>query len=656
MLRHSGDLPGQYLLEYYTEPTHKKLKGKIDLDQCEQIDAGISLESRKWNYQFTFDIRTPKRVYLLVAETEPEMNKWVDYICSVCGLKMHVEEDAETEQYPANETISTEVAEAEPSPVPENVFLNNGGTSSIEPPDSPTNSYIPMSECISGKTPILNETMFNFDGNSLEDVPPPPGKLVFDRGMSAEFYDYPRQINIPEPGLPLKWEQETVHSRTARERESASAPQVNWDTYPKDSELSESSYESFRNSKTNLIGACSKSFGKLQISNTRVNRQPSDAYENVKLISESASNGTAAPPRRDLLPPKPARLVEPAQCYQNISLNTKVLSAPSKPINANSYDIPPPTDPWTSNAGASGGSRVDTMYDFPRQMLEDQLNVVMPPPQGALKQVKHAYTNAPAGYMNDNVFTYDAQDVQAFSENYLSMDTQRNSHPSDVYTDMSGDSNNKSPAVVYSNLPSPVTPLLASNKPPEVNRDLKPNRVPLPVHSRSCSSTSSTDVSAKSPSPVDLVPPVDRGLKPRRTLEVPESQNFLSLAPPPVSRLGPKHSFRRPKNPGPSLPSANCYSDHSSSEEEPSSTESSRRNSANEDQQPKLFNSSLVAHAKENSEIQYLDLDLDSDLLQSPKSHERTAASTVYKTVDFVKTKAFIEMRQNVEETYRKSQ
>jgi GRB2-associated-binding protein 1 len=38
VLKHSGELPGQYFLEYYTDRTCRKLKGKIDLDQCEQVN------------------------------------------------------------------------------------------------------------------------------------------------------------------------------------------------------------------------------------------------------------------------------------------------------------------------------------------------------------------------------------------------------------------------------------------------------------------------------------------------------------------------------------------------------------------------------------------------------------------------------------------
>ena len=74
-------------------------------------------------------------------------------------------------------------------------------------------------------------------------------------------------------------------------------------------------------------------------------------------------------------------------------------------------------------------------------------------------------------------------------------------------------------------------------------------------------------------------------------------------------------------------------------------------------------------HRRNNgSEIQYLDLDLDSEMTApNPKSPERsttlpacnsltsTSSSTVYKTVDFVKTMAFNQTRQDVE-IERKSQ
>ncbi|CAG2183797.1 unnamed protein product, partial [Oppiella nova] len=72
VLRLSGQIPGQYVLEYYADSSKKKIKGVIDLDQCEQVDAGLQLEGRKENYQHMFDVRTSKRTYYLVANSESE--------------------------------------------------------------------------------------------------------------------------------------------------------------------------------------------------------------------------------------------------------------------------------------------------------------------------------------------------------------------------------------------------------------------------------------------------------------------------------------------------------------------------------------------------------------------------------------------------------
>lgn len=50
VLKHSGELPGQYFLEYYTDKTCRKLKGKIDLDQCEQVLKDIFVSA--WSFSF----------------------------------------------------------------------------------------------------------------------------------------------------------------------------------------------------------------------------------------------------------------------------------------------------------------------------------------------------------------------------------------------------------------------------------------------------------------------------------------------------------------------------------------------------------------------------------------------------------------------------
>jgi hypothetical protein len=53
-----------------------------------QVDAGLQFENSKLKYlKHLFDLKTPKRTYYLAADTEADMNKWVDCVCKVCGLK-----------------------------------------------------------------------------------------------------------------------------------------------------------------------------------------------------------------------------------------------------------------------------------------------------------------------------------------------------------------------------------------------------------------------------------------------------------------------------------------------------------------------------------------------------------------------------------------
>ncbi|XP_037048590.1 protein daughter of sevenless [Bradysia coprophila] len=82
-----GEIPGQFHLEYYTDRNCRKLKGMIDLDQCEQVDSGLRLEHRKQKFQNMFDVKTPRRTYYLAADSEADMNDWVACICQVCNLQ-----------------------------------------------------------------------------------------------------------------------------------------------------------------------------------------------------------------------------------------------------------------------------------------------------------------------------------------------------------------------------------------------------------------------------------------------------------------------------------------------------------------------------------------------------------------------------------------
>ncbi|XP_019717908.1 GRB2-associated-binding protein 1 isoform X3 [Hippocampus comes] len=94
MLR-SGRLTGDPdVLEYYKNDHAKKPIRVIDLNLCEQVDAGLTFNKKDLEHSFIFDIKTIDRVFYLVADTEEEMNKWVRCICDICGFNPTDEEAA----------------------------------------------------------------------------------------------------------------------------------------------------------------------------------------------------------------------------------------------------------------------------------------------------------------------------------------------------------------------------------------------------------------------------------------------------------------------------------------------------------------------------------------------------------------------------------
>jgi len=88
-----GEMPGQYILNYYSDDAARKLKGTIDLDQCFQVDSGLTYNCGKVSLANLFNITTQKRIYYLSADTVHEMNSWVQSLCQACGLRPFQTED-----------------------------------------------------------------------------------------------------------------------------------------------------------------------------------------------------------------------------------------------------------------------------------------------------------------------------------------------------------------------------------------------------------------------------------------------------------------------------------------------------------------------------------------------------------------------------------
>uniref|UniRef100_A0A2K5RSL1 GRB2 associated binding protein family member 4 n=1 Tax=Cebus imitator TaxID=2715852 RepID=A0A2K5RSL1_CEBIM len=77
------------VLEYYKNDGSKKPLRTINLNLCEQLDVGVTLNFNRKELQkgYMFDIKTRERTFYLVAETREDMNKWAWSICQICGFR-----------------------------------------------------------------------------------------------------------------------------------------------------------------------------------------------------------------------------------------------------------------------------------------------------------------------------------------------------------------------------------------------------------------------------------------------------------------------------------------------------------------------------------------------------------------------------------------
>ncbi|XP_054863402.1 GRB2-associated-binding protein 1-like isoform X1 [Amphiprion ocellaris] len=83
----SGRLSGEPdVLQYYKNQQSRRPIRTINLNLCEQVDAGLSFTKKELESSFVFDLRTEERTWYLVAESEEDMNRWVTSICLLCGF------------------------------------------------------------------------------------------------------------------------------------------------------------------------------------------------------------------------------------------------------------------------------------------------------------------------------------------------------------------------------------------------------------------------------------------------------------------------------------------------------------------------------------------------------------------------------------------
>ncbi|XP_065199794.1 GRB2-associated-binding protein 1-like [Planococcus citri] len=604
ILRHSGELPGQYFLFYYTDRNCRKLKGQIDLDQCEQVDAGLRFESRKQKYQHMFTIRTPKRIYYLAAETEEDMNKWVDCVCHVCGLKPFITEEVVTdgqEYYGDGDNVSQ-------APT---------GVTDLSPPVTPssnniiTGPYIPISECISGKPIHSAEDLKQFlllHGHVNKPAAAATSIPVTEH--RPDSYDLPRSLRPPEIQVevgstpPPSPGSESVFTddESARKPHMAKKPTVNWETFPRPSDSSIDGEESPGLGTAAVTVKADRKFAK---------------------VAGPVPMAAAAPPR----PPKPSHLA---------NVDTTGVSAGTE---SGHPPVPEPTQ--------------DDMYDIPRSHQ-------IPADLDVSKKVagRHCYTNAAPGHVTENnIFRYDFAMTVTNSDDLPESPRSESGSVSFPNT------------LAYSNLPSPSfsTGNQIIPTPPAVNRELKPGR--------KCSDSTGGS-NEPSPIPLSTYPPnIDRKLKPLKKVQDAmrhyenNSSGTLKLCSPPIGSLS-RRKQRAGPSPTPPSNSSKSYDSGSATTGRMHRRHSSSDDRLDQDREEVQFYqiNNHTYHtrtrgkndrSKKFSEIQYLDLDLDSSdnannnsglVNKSTKNVHSPATATVYKTVDFVRTEAFNRTRIEIEE------
>ncbi|KAF7987525.1 hypothetical protein HCN44_003287 [Aphidius gifuensis] len=602
-LRHSGELPGQYFLEYYVEKGCKKLKGRIDLDQCEQVDAGLRFENRKQKYQYMFNVKTPKRIYYLVAESETDMNKWVDAVCQVCGLKAYTQDE-------------------------EQQLFNNYETQE-SPPISPTSTisgpYIPISECISGRR--FNDTS-SLNSGIINQIP--------------ELYDAPRKL-APPPPLPSPPRSPTTtdaESVFTDDEWTTPVPSVNWETFPSscDSKASQSGVNG-------SVGGGGSGGGDNDIGSWRVRQR----FGKLRIVDSSIlpnddNTILPAPPR----PPKPSHMTNDSPGHNYLNLDGSIDS--SKPTTPATPATPAPST-------ASTAIITDDTYDFPRSHQPNCDNEQQMTSTIGRSSSKHCYSNAAPSTIDDRIFRYDFHDDEPSSPRSESSTTATYSNLSSPLIRDSFSGINSTSIVASSPSSSSTTAIITASStstttPPVVYRELKPGRKTsdsLSIISNEPSPgpvLSIPDISSAEHSPAEP-PSIDRRLKPAFIRTPIEISRPLKLASPPGRG-------RLRAAPSPTPPMNHVYGNrhHSISDED--------INTQNDDKDEIYYyqDQNSFIPASRAGMLQYLDLDLDvsdnfaTTTLPPAQSPPNT---TVYKTVDFLKTEAFNRTRQRVEEERKRT-
>ncbi|XP_030608903.1 GRB2-associated-binding protein 1-like isoform X1 [Archocentrus centrarchus] len=196
----SGRLSGEPdILQYYKNPQSRRPIRTINLNLCEQVDAGLSFTKKELESSFVFDLRTEERIWYLVAESEEDMNRWVTSICLLCGFNP-------TDDIPERPLVSSSTSTTSMTPV--SGTTTSTMTGSVPPPYHPVSlqhlepdgnseeDYLWLSQCQSHiRPPLGSSTSLETDYN--DNLYPAPSATSSSSSTSSSPSLLPNSLPNP---------------------------------------------------------------------------------------------------------------------------------------------------------------------------------------------------------------------------------------------------------------------------------------------------------------------------------------------------------------------------------------------------------------------------------------------------------------------------
>ncbi|XP_041327290.1 GRB2-associated-binding protein 1 isoform X7 [Pyrgilauda ruficollis] len=622
----SGRLTGDPdVLEYYKNDHAKKPIRIIDLNLCQQVDAGLTFNKKEFENSYIFDINTIDRVFYLVADSEEEMNKWVRCICDICGFNP-TDEDA----------VKPSVSSLQPSaelPLPINT----------SPPSMQAESSLPSPYQLINVPPLESSSGQEDPQDYLllincQSKKPEPMKSLADSAKSSSS-ETDCNDNLPSHKNPAVSGSKHTMNGFFPQQGVYDSPSSRSTLTLADSSL----YNLPRNYSQDVLPKATSPSGTDGEGEQHVFNTPSVTSLDVQMRHISISydipptpGGTYQIPRTfpegtlsqtskletipDIPPPRPPK---PHQAADRSPVETCSISRTASDTDS-SYCIPAAgVPPLRSNTISTGDLNVfrkeissQDCYDIPRTFPNDRSNSL----EGFHNHFK-----------NRSMLTMGSVSSEELDENYVPM-------------------NPNSPPRQHSS--SFTEPIQETNYVPMIpgtfDFPLFGMQVPPPAH-MGFRSSPKTPPRRSVPAAECEPPPVDRNLKPDRKakpapLEIkplPEWEELQAPVRSPITRSFARDSSRFPVSPRPdSVHSTTSSSDSHDSEE---NYVSMNPNQSTED--PNLFGSnsldggsSPMVKPKGDKQVEYLDLDLDSGKSTPPrkKKNSGSGSSVADERVDYV--------------------